>query len=257
MALLKEEERLWEIYNSLRVTPDDKLRWQNIRDACMEASILLTSEVGSTLAHALLVFHPANPLTECRSGSATTLPHAPTNTTNGNKFLIHSPTLLHKTLSFFFFWLSPPQRSKAARHIRALAQTVTYARQSLLQSQQNIRNYTQKPGFSLLWLEDEYMLSERRCRQRIQEVHLFSEQFLDSVVKVPSLDGFRDHVLPSTAESSAQILRTVQQQVQSTREPPVLRSLPPATYMLTFFSIFARVRCLDCFSAASGPLLKF
>ena len=49
VALLKEKERLKEIYNSLRVTPDDKLRWENIRDACMEASTLLTSEVGSRL----------------------------------------------------------------------------------------------------------------------------------------------------------------------------------------------------------------
>jgi hypothetical protein len=57
VALLKEEERLKEIYNSLRVTPDDKLRWENIRDACMEASTVLTSEVGSTLSLALLVFH--------------------------------------------------------------------------------------------------------------------------------------------------------------------------------------------------------
>jgi hypothetical protein len=49
VALLKEEERLKEIYKSLRVTPDDKLRWENIRDACVEASTLLTSEVSSTL----------------------------------------------------------------------------------------------------------------------------------------------------------------------------------------------------------------
>ena len=55
VALLKEEERLKEIKSSLRVTPDDKLRWQNIRDACMEASTLLTSEVGSTFALVVLV----------------------------------------------------------------------------------------------------------------------------------------------------------------------------------------------------------
>jgi hypothetical protein len=48
VALLREEERLREIYRSLRVTPGDKLRWQNIRDACREASTLLTAEVGST-----------------------------------------------------------------------------------------------------------------------------------------------------------------------------------------------------------------
>jgi hypothetical protein len=52
VALSLEEDRLVEISNSLRVTPDDKLRWENIRDACKQASTLLTSEVGSTFAEA-------------------------------------------------------------------------------------------------------------------------------------------------------------------------------------------------------------
>ena len=91
-----------------------------------------------------------------------------------------------------------------------------------------------QPRFSLLLLETEYMRSERTCWQRIYEVHQFSEQFLGSVVEVPPLDEFRDHVVPSAAESSAQILRTVRKQIQSTREPPAFRSLPPATCLLTF-----------------------
>ena len=48
VSLRVEEESLRKIYSSLRVTPGDRLRWENIRDACGAASKLLTPGVGST-----------------------------------------------------------------------------------------------------------------------------------------------------------------------------------------------------------------
>jgi len=50
VSLRVEEEGLRKISSSLRVTPGDKLRWENIRDACGAASTILTPEVGSTCA---------------------------------------------------------------------------------------------------------------------------------------------------------------------------------------------------------------
>ncbi|KAH9976528.1 hypothetical protein BJV74DRAFT_861953 [Russula compacta] len=44
VSLRVEEECLKKIRSSFRVTPDDKFRWEYIRDACKEASALLISE---------------------------------------------------------------------------------------------------------------------------------------------------------------------------------------------------------------------
>ncbi|KAH9952709.1 hypothetical protein BC827DRAFT_1252856 [Russula dissimulans] len=44
VSLYVEEECLEKIRRSFRVTPDDKRRWEYIRNACREASDLLTSE---------------------------------------------------------------------------------------------------------------------------------------------------------------------------------------------------------------------
>jgi hypothetical protein len=48
VSLRVEEECLNGIRNSLNVTPDDRRRWEHIRDACKEASNLLISEVTPT-----------------------------------------------------------------------------------------------------------------------------------------------------------------------------------------------------------------
>ena len=48
VSLHVEEEYLRKIRSSLRVTPDDKRRWELIRDACNEASDLLTTGVSAT-----------------------------------------------------------------------------------------------------------------------------------------------------------------------------------------------------------------
>jgi len=47
VSLYAEEESLKKIRRSFRVTPDDKRRWEYIRNACREASDLLTSDVSS------------------------------------------------------------------------------------------------------------------------------------------------------------------------------------------------------------------
>jgi hypothetical protein len=39
-SLRVEQECLQKIRGSLRVTPDDRLRWEHIRDACREANLL-------------------------------------------------------------------------------------------------------------------------------------------------------------------------------------------------------------------------
>jgi hypothetical protein len=48
VSLLVEEECLRKIHSSLRVTSDDKHRWEYIRDACNEAFNLLTTGVSAT-----------------------------------------------------------------------------------------------------------------------------------------------------------------------------------------------------------------
>jgi hypothetical protein len=45
LSLREEEHRLKAIRKTLRVTPDDKLRWEHISHACQEASRLLVAEV--------------------------------------------------------------------------------------------------------------------------------------------------------------------------------------------------------------------
>lgn len=50
VSLYVEEECLKKIRRSLRVTPDDKRRWELIRNACIHASNQLTAEVGTTFA---------------------------------------------------------------------------------------------------------------------------------------------------------------------------------------------------------------
>jgi hypothetical protein len=47
VSLRVEQECLQKISSSLRVTPDDRIRWEHIRDACQEAYDLLKTEVGS------------------------------------------------------------------------------------------------------------------------------------------------------------------------------------------------------------------
>jgi hypothetical protein len=50
VSLHVEEECLQKILSSLRVTSDDRRRWEHIRDACNEAVNLLTTEVSVTLS---------------------------------------------------------------------------------------------------------------------------------------------------------------------------------------------------------------
>jgi len=67
-------------------------------------------------------------------------------------------------------------------------------------------------------LQSEYESGDRTCRQRINDLLGFSERFLGSFPQVPRLDDFREHLLPSAAASSAQILQEVGQQVKSSGE---------------------------------------
>ena len=48
VSLLVEQEWLQKIRSSLCATPDDIRRWEHIRDACREASKLLTNDVRTT-----------------------------------------------------------------------------------------------------------------------------------------------------------------------------------------------------------------
>lgn len=48
LSLQAEQDCLQKIRSSLRVTPDDRIRWEHIRDACQEACNLLQTEVGTT-----------------------------------------------------------------------------------------------------------------------------------------------------------------------------------------------------------------
>ena len=50
VSLRVEEECLRKIRSSLRVTPDDRSRWEHIRDACNEAFNLLATGVSATLS---------------------------------------------------------------------------------------------------------------------------------------------------------------------------------------------------------------
>jgi hypothetical protein len=60
VSLFVEEERLKKIRSSFRVTPDDRRRWEHIRDACIEASNLLTTEVSTTFTRVPSTLTPDN-----------------------------------------------------------------------------------------------------------------------------------------------------------------------------------------------------
>ncbi|KAH9954583.1 hypothetical protein BC827DRAFT_955785 [Russula dissimulans] len=168
VSLYAEEECLKKIRRSFRVTPDDKRRWEYIRNACREASDLLTSE---------------------------RLPPSPSTPPNTPQ----------------------PANNKAPRNIKALAQTVINARRRLIQVHRDIAEFTQQPQFSLLRLQSEYESGDRTCRHKINGLLEFSERFLASFPQVPPLDDFRDHLLPSAAASSDQILKEIGRQVKSSR----------------------------------------
>jgi hypothetical protein len=88
------------------------------------------------------------------------------------------------------------------------------ARHSLEQVRQDVIDLTQHPQIGLLRLQSEYEDSKDMCQQRISEVLRFSEHFLRSFVEIPPLDDFRDHLLPSAAESSSGILKEVYGQMK-------------------------------------------
>jgi hypothetical protein len=115
--------------------------------------------------------------------------------------------------------------NRAALHIQVLAQTVTNARQSLLQVHRDIQDLTEHPQFGLLTLKSEYDLGEETCRQRINKVLEFSEQFLHSFAEVPPLDDFRDHLLPTSAAESSRIIQEVSRQMTINGELPCGASL--------------------------------
>jgi len=119
----------------------------------------------------------------------------------------------------------PIQNNKAARNIKTLARTINDAHHSLLHTNANVARLTQQPQFALLRLQSEYESGEQMCRQRIGEVLQFSEHFLRSFVEVPRLDRFRDHLLPTAADSSSHILHGVVELVRSSADA-VVRALP-------------------------------
>jgi hypothetical protein len=189
VSLLAEERHLKVIRRSLRVTPDDRLRWEHIRDACREASRLLATEddhlQSQPHAHHSYSFAPSD-----------RPPQPPPQP-------IPSPS---DTIS----------TNKAASNMRALAQTVADARDRLRKTHENIAPLTHHPQSDLLRLMSEYENGEKTCRQRIGEVLEFSERFIHSFAEVPALDDFRDHLLPAAEASSSRVLREVAADVRST-----------------------------------------
>ena len=183
VSLLAEEDRLKAIRRSLRVTPDDRLRWEHIRDACIEASGFLTPAGTPTQAYPPRgsPFAPSDRPPPPPPSVATAQPQ-PNNNNNDNK---------------------------AARNMRALAQSVAGARERLRQTHENIAPFTRHPQSDLLRLMSEYENGERTCRQRIGEVFEFSERFIHSFAEVPPLDDFRDHLLPAAAASSSRALQEI------------------------------------------------
>jgi hypothetical protein len=215
VSLRVEEECLWKIRSSLRVTPDDKRRWEHIRDACNETFHLLSTGVSATSP-----LIPSMPT----SDNQAPLPPAHMSQPIVSTFVIHLP------FSVDLIFLPSQSKNKAARNINALAQTVLDARQSLQQARQDITDLTQHPQIGLLRLQSEYEDSKGMCQQRIGEVLQFSEQFLRSFVEIPPLDDFRDDLLPSAAESSSRILQEVYGQMKSNSEsrtrPNAVKSSP-------------------------------
>ncbi|KAF8264562.1 hypothetical protein EI94DRAFT_1738162 [Lactarius quietus] len=193
VSLLAEERHLKVIRRSLRVTPDDRLRWEHIRDACREASNLLATEDN----HAQSQPHPHHGSSFAPSDRPPPLPVPPSTSDN----------------------------NKAASNMRALAQTVAAARDRLRQTHENIAPLTHHPQSDLLRLMSEYEKGEKTCRQRIGEVLEFSERFIHSFAEVPALDEFRDHLLPAAEDSSSRVLREVAADVRNTKRD-VLSSLP-------------------------------
>jgi hypothetical protein len=129
-----------------------------------------------------------------------------------------SVSVIHLPFSVDLIFLSFNPKNKAARNINVLAQTVSEARQSLQQANQRITDLTQHPQFGLQRLQSEYEDGKDMCQQRIREVLQFSEIFLRSFVEIPPLDDFRDHLLPSAAESSSRIIQQVYGQMKSNGE---------------------------------------
>lgn len=209
VSLLAEERRFEAIRRSLRVTPDDRLRWEHIRDACREASRLLAVED----SHAPAQPHPHR----SSSFAPSNQPPPPSISDTGTSRQ-----------------RSNNNDNKAASNMRALARTVTAARDRLRQTHANIVPLTHHPQTDLLRLMSEYENGEKTCRLRIGEVLEFSERFIHSFAEVPALDDFRDHLLPAAAASSSRVLREVAAVIRNTM-PAVQNSLPrPADHFVRF-----------------------
>ena len=221
VSLLAEERHLKAIRRSLRVTPDDRLRWEHIRDACREASGLLMSEDSPS---------------QTRTQSSRSSSFAPSDTPSAPS-VSHTGTP-HRSASFAPSDRPPPQSlhyagtsqpqpdssttNKSASNMRALAQTVATGRDRLRQTHENIAPLTHHLQTDLLRLMSEYENGEQTCRLRIGELLEFSERFIHSFAEVPPLDDFRDHLLPAAAASSSRVLQEVAAGLRSTS-----KSLPP------------------------------
>jgi len=211
VSLLVEEECLRKIRSSLRVTSDDRRRWEHIRDACNVAFNLLTTGVSVTSPRIPYILTSDN--------------QAPPPALYISQPMV-SASVIHLPFSvdlIFLFFQPKNKGHKAARNIKVLAQTVSEARQSLQQANQDITDLTHYLPFGLQRLQSEYEDGKDTCQQRIGEVLQFSERFLHSFVEIPPLDDFRDDLLPSAAESSSRIIRQVYGQMKSNGE---FRTMP-------------------------------
>ena len=227
VSLLAEERHLKAIRRSLRVTPDDRLRWEHIRDACREASGLLTSEDS-----------PSQTRTQTSRSSSfapSDTPSAPSVSYTGtpHRSASFAPSDRPPPQSLHHAGTSQPQpinpdssnsTNKSASNMRALAQTVATGRDRLRQTHENIAPLTHHLQTDLLRLMSEYENGEQTCRQRIGELLEFSERFIHSFAEVPPLDDFRDHLLPAAAASSSRVLQEVAAGLRSTSKSP-----PPLT----------------------------
>ena len=191
VSLLAEERHLKVIRRSLRVTPDDRLRWEHIRDACREASRLLATEDDQIQSPPHT--HRSSPFAPSDRPPPPPPPPVPSTSSD-----------------------TGVTTNKAASNMRALARTVAVARDRLRQTHENISPLTHHPQSDLLRLMSEYKNGEKTCRQRIGEVLEFSERFIHSFAEVPALDDFRDHLLPAAEASSSRVLRDVAADVRST-----------------------------------------
>ncbi|KAH9168362.1 hypothetical protein EDB89DRAFT_1587250 [Lactarius sanguifluus] len=143
VSLLAEERRLNAIRRSLRVTPDDRLRWEHIRDACNEASRLLAVEESHTiqaLPASQLLVRPVRP-----AASAIRTPHR------------------HATAAATDQSTQGSSRTCGRSHRPSPA-----ARDRLRQTHANIVPLTHHPQTDLLRLMSEYENGEKTCRQRIR-----------------------------------------------------------------------------------------